>query len=123
MNLGERLRQLRQDRNLTQPELAHEMGIEQSYLSKLENGKYVSSSDVFSRILEVFALSVGDFVDALDHGSRLQLRQIPDVASHFDHQKQLILGDRRSWSFSSAAFFALGAALIGYVSSSRRTRS
>jgi transcriptional regulator with XRE-family HTH domain len=112
MNLGEKLRQLRQDRNLTQPELAEAMGIEQSYLSKLENGKYVPSSDVFSRMLDVFGLRVGDFVDELDHGSRLQLRQIPEVASHFDRQKQLILGNRRKWLLGSAASFALGAALI-----------
>jgi len=37
MNFGDRIRQLRQDKGLTQPELADAMGIEQSYLSKLEN--------------------------------------------------------------------------------------
>ena len=35
MNFGDRIRQLRQDKGLTQPELADAMGIEQSYLSKL----------------------------------------------------------------------------------------
>ena len=50
MRLGERLRQLRQARDLTQPELADAIGIEQSYLSKLENDKYVPSADIFGRI-------------------------------------------------------------------------
>jgi transcriptional regulator with XRE-family HTH domain len=112
MNLGEKLRQLRQDQDLTQPELAEAIGIEQSYLSKLENGKYVPSSDVFGRILEVFKLSVGDFVEDLDHRSRLQLRQVPAVASHFDREKQLIIGNRRRWLLGSAVLLALGAGLI-----------
>lgn len=112
MHLGERLRQLRQDRHLTQPQLADELGIEQSYLSKLENGKYIPSNDIFARILGFFGLSVGDFIDGLDHRSRLQLRQIPAVASHFDHQRQLILGNRRRWLLSSAVLFAVGVALL-----------
>jgi transcriptional regulator with XRE-family HTH domain len=112
MNVGEKLRQLRHDRNLTQPELAEAIGIEQSYLSKLENGKYVPSSDVFRRILEVFKLSVGDFVEDLDHRSRLQLRQVPAVASHFEWEKQLIIGNRRRWLLGSAVLLALGAGLI-----------
>jgi transcriptional regulator with XRE-family HTH domain len=112
MDLGEKLRQLRQDRNLTQPELAEAMGIEQSYLSKLENGKSLPSNDVFKRILDVFNLEVADLVNDLNQGVRNQLRQIPDVASYFHHQKQQIIGDRRRWLLGSAALLALGAALI-----------
>jgi transcriptional regulator with XRE-family HTH domain len=112
VDLGEKLRQLRQDRNLTQPELAEAMGIEQSYLSKLENGKSLPSNDVFKRVLDVFNLEVGDFVDDLNQGVRDQLRQIPEVASHFHHQKQQIIGDRRRWLLGSAALLALGVALV-----------
>src|SRR5690606_20850281 len=75
------------------------------------NGKYVPSSDVFRRVLEVFGLSVDDFVEELDHRSRLQLRQIPEVAQHFDREKQLIIGNRRRWLLGSAALLALGVAL------------
>ena len=114
MNLGEKLRQLRKDRKLTQPELADAIGIEQSYLSKLENDKYVPSSDVFGRILEEFDLSVGDLVDELDSGSRLRLRQIPEVAGHFNRQKERILGNRRSWLLGSAVLLAVGAALVRF---------
>lgn len=112
MNFGEKLRQLRKDRKLTQPELADAIGIEQSYLSKLENDKYVPSSEVFGRILEEFGLSVGDLVDELDSGSRLRFRQIPEVASHFTRQKERILGNRRSWLLGSAILLAVGAALV-----------
>ena len=66
MNFGDRIRQLRIDKNLTQPELAAAMGIEQSYLSKLENGKSLPSNDMLQRILDVFGTDVGDLVDDLD---------------------------------------------------------
>ena len=112
MNFGDKLRQLRKDRKLTQPELADAIGIEQSYLSKLENDKYVPSGDVFGRILEEFDLGVGDLVDELDSGSRLRLRQIPEVAGHFNRQKERILGNRRSWLLGSAVLLAVGSALV-----------
>jgi transcriptional regulator with XRE-family HTH domain len=112
MNFGEKLRQLRLDRKLTQPELAEAMGIEQSYLSKLENCKSLPSGDVLHRMLDVFDLDVGTLVDDLDQGVRNQLRQIPYVADHFNRQKQLIIGNRRRWLLVSAALFSVGAALV-----------
>lgn len=112
MNLGDRLRQLRQAKNLTQPELAEAMGIEQSYLSKLENGKSLPSADMLARILDVFGLEIGDLVDDLDQGVRNQLRQIPDVAQHFAEQKRLMIGDRRRWLLISTVLLAVGAAMI-----------
>ena len=39
MKLGEKIKKLRNDAELTQPELADKAQIEQSYLSKLENEK------------------------------------------------------------------------------------
>ena len=88
------------------------MGIEQSYLSKLENGKSLPSNDVLNRILDVFAIEIGDLVDDLDQGVRNQLRQIPDVGDHFNHQKQLMIGNRRRWLLMSSVLVALGVAMI-----------
>jgi len=112
MNFGDKVRQLRKDKNLTQPELAEAMGIEQSYLSKLENGKSLPSNDVLNRILDVFAIEVGDLVDDLDQGVRNQLRQIPDVGDHFNHQKQMMIGNRRRWLLMSSVLVAVGVAMI-----------
>ena len=88
------------------------MGIEQSYLSKLENGKPIPFGDVTSRILDVFNLEVGDLVDDLDQNLRYQLRQIPAVAEHFNQQKRLIIGDRRRWLLLSTFLLAIGISLI-----------
>lgn len=112
MNVGEKIKQLRTEKNYTQPELAEAMGIEQSYLSKLENDKSLPSNDVLNRILDVFDLEVGDLVDDLDQGARNQLRQIPDVANHFNRQKQMLIGNRRRWLLVSALLLSLGIALI-----------
>jgi len=112
MKFGEKLRLLRQDKELTQPELADAMGIEQSYLSKLENGKSLPSNDVLNRILDVFSLEVGDLVEGLDQGVRNQLRHIPDVATYFNNEKQQLIGNRRRWLLISSALIASGVALI-----------
>lgn len=111
MTFGEKLRRLRTDKNLTQPELAQATSIEQSYLSKLENGKSLPSNDVLNKILDVFNLEVSDIVDDLDQGSRNQLRHIPDVAAYLNQQKRQLIGNRQRWLLASALLLATGAAL------------
>ena len=112
MKFGEKIKQLRNDKNLTQPQLAESMGIEQSYLSKLENDKSMPSNDVLNRILDVFEIDLGDLVGGLDQGTRNQLRHIPDVADHFNRQKQLLIGNRQRWLLTSALLFSIGIALV-----------
>lgn len=112
MNFGEKLRRLRTEKNLTQPELAEATSIEQSYLSKLENGKSLPSNDVLNKILDVFGLEVGDLVDDLDQGSRNQLRHVPDIAAYINQEKQRLIGNRQRWLLISALLLSSGAALI-----------
>ena len=112
MKFGDKLKDLRNEKEMTQPELAEAIGIEQSYLSKLENGKSLPSNDIFVRILEVFGLEIGDVVDQLDQSSKNQLRTLPEVADHYHRQKQLIIGNRQRWLLGSSLLLALGAAFI-----------
>ncbi len=112
MNFGNKLKQLRHAKKLGQPELAEAMGIEQSYLSKLENNKSLPSNDVLNRILDVFGLEIGDLLGDLDQGTQNQLRQIPDVADHFKRQKQQLIGNRRRWLLVSAVLVSFGVAFI-----------
>jgi transcriptional regulator with XRE-family HTH domain len=65
MPFHENLRTLRLARGLTQPTLAEKAGIEQSYLSKLENGRSKPSEDVLGRLAQALevkpeALANGD---------------------------------------------------------------
>ncbi len=59
--IGGRLRQLRKDRGLTQAELARQIGIQQSDLSRMEKGEYRVSLDNLFKILGVFELDLADF--------------------------------------------------------------
>lgn len=112
MTLGERLKQLRLERSLTQPEMAVAVGIEQSYLSKLENGKSLPSNDILQRILDVLDLGVDELVEGLDQGVRNQMRAIPLVGDYLDRQKRMIIGNRRRWLLVSGFLASVGIALI-----------
>ena len=113
MNVGERIRQLRTERNLTQPQLAQAIGIEQSYLSKLENDKSVPSADIFQAILKGFALDAATFLQGIDERIvHRELRQIPEVASHINSGVEERIHSIRKWLFGSAAACVLGLSLV-----------
>jgi len=59
--IGGRLRELRKERGLTQAELARQIGIQQSDLSRMEKGEYRVSLDNLFKILGVFELDLADF--------------------------------------------------------------
>lgn len=113
MNVGEKIRQLRTERNLTQPQLAESIGIEQSYLSKLENGKSLPSADIFQAILKAFAVDVATFLEGIDDRIvRGELRQIPEVANHINAGVAERVHNIRRWLLGSAAACAVGLTLV-----------
>ena len=59
--IGCRLRELRKERGLTQADLARQIGIQQSDLSRMEKGEYRVSLDNLFKILGVFDLDLADF--------------------------------------------------------------
>ena len=59
--IGSRMRELRKERGLTQAELARQIGIQQSDLSRMEKGEYRVSLDKLFKILGVFDLDLADF--------------------------------------------------------------
>ena len=113
MHLGEKIRQLRKEKEWTQPELAQEIGIEQSYLSKLENGKSIPSADIFQLIMAKFDLSIHELLDGVDQSIvHRHLRQIPEVANYLSLSKSNDLRSRRIWLVSSAFCFVIGFVLL-----------
>jgi transcriptional regulator with XRE-family HTH domain len=56
--IGERIRQLRQDKNLTLNELARKTGFSKSYLSQIENMKREPSISALSQIAHVLGVDV-----------------------------------------------------------------
>jgi transcriptional regulator with XRE-family HTH domain len=59
--VGQKIRQIRKSRHLTQADLASRIGVTQSDLSRMENGEYKVGLDVLFRILQVFELSMSQF--------------------------------------------------------------
>jgi len=80
MHFGERLKQIRTEKGLTQPQFAQAAGIEQSYLSKLENDKSVPSAEMFSTILAGLEMDAATFLSEVDQDVlATTLRHIPAV--------------------------------------------
>lgn len=89
MTIGNRIKHLRQSKDLSQPALAELAGIEQSYLSKLENDKSVPSSEIFEQLLSALDVSVEQFMQQVDWQlNRTTLQQISVLQRYMDAQSQ-----------------------------------
>jgi transcriptional regulator with XRE-family HTH domain len=61
--VGQKIRQIRKSRRLTQADVAGRIGVTQSDLSRMENGEYKVGLDTLFRILQVFELSMSRFFE------------------------------------------------------------
>lgn len=59
--VGQKIRQIRKERGLTQAELAQRIGVQQSDLCRMENGEYKVALDTLFRVLRVFGIAIGEF--------------------------------------------------------------
>jgi len=113
MNFGERLRQIRTEKGLTQPQFAQVAGIEQSYLSKLENDKSVPSAEMFTTILAGLEMDEASFLKEVDKDVlSTTLHHIPAVAQFQSAATVAQVKDSRKWLFGSGAAWILGFALM-----------
>ena len=86
--VGRKIRELRKEHKLTQVELSSRIGIQQSDLSRMEQGEYRVSLDTLFRILAEFKMSMGEFFEGVAQESitprdaRLvtELRSLPEDA-------------------------------------------
>ncbi len=113
MNFGERLKQIRTERNLTQPQMSAAIGIEQSYLSKLENDKSQPSADMFTAIIAALELDAREFLEGMNKQAlQTSLRHIPEVSQFLNGAVTQRVHDAKKWLFAAAAAGALGFALM-----------
>jgi transcriptional regulator with XRE-family HTH domain len=90
--IGRKIRKLRKERKLTQTELSSRIGIQQSDLSRMEQGQYRVSLDTLFRILAEFDLGIGEFFE--EGGGRSgrdpqvvrDLRSLPPEAQREVHE-------------------------------------
>jgi len=113
MNFGERLKQIRTEKGLTQPQFAQLAGIEQSYLSKLENDKSVPSAEMFGTILSGLEMDEATFLKDVDKDVlATTLRHIPAVSQFNASAVVAQVKDTKRWLYGSAAAWVLGFALM-----------
>lgn len=109
MTLGQQIKQCRTARGLSQPELAEMVGIEQSYLSKLENDKSIPSNEVFRSLLNALSIGVSEFLEAIDSDRhRQQLNQIPDLEAILSQRDTVKLRSLRRFLYITSALIILG---------------
>ncbi len=77
MNLGDRIRQLREEFGLTQGQLASSSSVSQGYLSQLENGEVKNpSAAVLLRVAHAMRIDPDDLFDAAGYPTVRALREI-----------------------------------------------
>jgi transcriptional regulator with XRE-family HTH domain len=88
--VGQKIRQIRKSRRLTQADLASRIGVTQSDLSRMENGEYKVGLDTLFRILQVFELSMSRFFEeSAAEPAETEEAAPPDVAT----ETQLLVAD------------------------------
>jgi transcriptional regulator with XRE-family HTH domain len=85
--VGQKIRQIRKSRHLTQADLAGRIGVTQSDLSRMENGEYKVGLDTLFKILQVFELSMSRFFEEPAPPASPEPTQAPDLTAD---QEQLL---------------------------------
>lgn len=113
MNFADKLKQLRNQRNWTQPQMADVLGIEQSYLSKLENDKCLPSAEMYQNIVQKLGITSKAFLSELDeHVLHKELQQIPEVSTFLSDSQKSRLRTIKLYLFVSALICLIGIAAI-----------
>ncbi|WP_462156629.1 helix-turn-helix domain-containing protein [Pseudoalteromonas sp. GB56] len=113
MSLGNAIKNLRQNYQLSQPELAVRAGIEQSYLSKIENDKSMPSEDIFERLLSALDLTVEQFMESVGHHiDSSQLLQITQTKRYVGQQHRLVQQRQNLLQIFAIVLIAFGCALF-----------
>ncbi len=73
--LGEELRRVREDADLSQEEVAHRAGIDRSYLSQLENDKKSPTLDLLFRVCDALGVKASTLIGRVERGRTKNARR------------------------------------------------
>ena len=76
MQLGKRIKELRIENNLTQEELAEQLGVSFQAVSRWENGNYLPPADILLVMSQIFDVSVNEILS----GKRLLAEEYKEAA-------------------------------------------
>lgn len=68
--VGNRIRNLREERGWNQEELAHRAGINRTFLGEVERGAKKASIETIEKIANAFEISMGDFFKPIQSSSK-----------------------------------------------------
>ena len=70
MKLGEKIKQLRKSKSISQEELASMLKINRNYLSRIETGKSEPTSSILKNVAEIFNVDLNSLLDIEDEESK-----------------------------------------------------
>ena len=73
--LGQRIKEVRKAKNITQEELAEKIGIGTSNISYIENGKFAPSIENFAKITEVLGVEPSELYKFSHHKTLDEIKQ------------------------------------------------
>lgn len=114
MQFGDYLKHKRAERGWTQPEAATRAKIEQSYLSKLENGKSIPSGDIYHRLVEVYDIDANEMVGLLFPGELDRLREIDTLRDLLLERSRRGIETPRRLLIAGLAALVLGGGFVGF---------
>jgi XRE family transcriptional regulator, regulator of sulfur utilization len=68
--VGNRIRNIREERNWSQEELAHAADINRTFLGELERGEKKASIETIEKIVHAFEISLSDFFNPIQPSSK-----------------------------------------------------
>ena len=72
--LGSRIKALRNAQNLTQEQVADQIGVSRQKYARIENGINSITLDILSKVAKVLDVSVGDITKVLDEAPSVEYR-------------------------------------------------
>lgn len=108
MRFGDHIRNLRRSLGWTQPEAAKQIGIEQSYLSKLESGKSYPSEDVYASLVAAYAIDTDALADQLYPAEIDRLRDIEHVRASVLRRDSDAKKRAKTWLVAGTGLLILG---------------
>jgi len=91
MSIGEKIKKARNERNLTQEQLASRANISRSYLGDLEGDRYNPSLDTLKSIASVLGVDVSTFISDADAEIKFNSRDQRDIAKSMEEFREKIM--------------------------------
>jgi transcriptional regulator with XRE-family HTH domain len=75
MTLGEKIRNIRHNNDMSQDELAKNLRINRNYLSRIETDKSFPTSDILYRLASIFNISIDNLLEVNKIGQDINSRK------------------------------------------------